>query len=54
VDVGHCTVNTFIINSPFFNFLSPHCPNPIRVFDVYVNILKYMYSTRFNGGSTRS
>jgi hypothetical protein len=26
----------------------------MRVFDVYVNILEYMYSTRFSGGSTRS
>ena len=25
----------------------------MRIFDEYVNILKYMYSTRFNGGSTR-
>jgi hypothetical protein len=25
----------------------------MRVFDVYVNILKYMYSTRFSGGLTR-
>ena len=26
----------------------------MRVFDEYTNILKYMYSTRFNGGSGRS
>ena len=26
----------------------------MRVFDVYANILKYMYSTRFSGGATRS
>jgi hypothetical protein len=26
----------------------------MRTFDVYANILKYMYSTRFNGGATRS
>jgi len=26
----------------------------MRVFDVYANILKCMYSTRFSGGSTRS
>jgi hypothetical protein len=26
----------------------------MRVFDVYANILKFMYSTRFSGGSTRS
>jgi hypothetical protein len=26
----------------------------MRIFDVYVNILKYMYSIRFNGGSSRS
>ena len=26
----------------------------MRVFDVYANILKYMYSTRFREGSTRS
>jgi hypothetical protein len=25
----------------------------MRVFDVYANILKYMYSTRFSGGPTR-
>ena len=25
----------------------------MRVFDVYVNILKYMYSTKFRGGPTR-
>jgi hypothetical protein len=26
----------------------------MRVFDVYANILKCMYSTRLSGGSTRS
>ena len=26
----------------------------MRVFDVYANILKCMYSTRFSGGLTRS
>ena len=26
----------------------------MRVFDVYANILKCMYSTRFRGGSTKS
>ena len=26
----------------------------MRTFDVYANILKSMYSTRFNGGATRS
>jgi hypothetical protein len=26
----------------------------MRVFDVYTNILKYMYNTRFSGGATRS
>jgi hypothetical protein len=26
----------------------------MRTFDVYVNIVKYMYRTRFNGGVTRS
>jgi hypothetical protein len=26
----------------------------MRTFDVYANILKCMYSTRFNGGTTRS
>jgi hypothetical protein len=26
----------------------------MRTFDVYVNILKFMYSTRFNGVATRS
>jgi hypothetical protein len=26
----------------------------MRTFDVYANILKYMYSTRFNGGATGS
>ncbi len=26
----------------------------MRVFDVYANILKCMYSTRFSGGSARS
>ncbi len=26
----------------------------IRVFDVYTNILKCMYNTRFSGGATRS
>ena len=25
----------------------------MRVFDIYANILKYMYSTRFAGGPTR-
>ncbi len=26
----------------------------MRTFNVYANILKYMYSTRFNGGTTGS
>jgi hypothetical protein len=25
---------------------------PMRIFDEYENILKYIYSTRFNGGSS--
>jgi hypothetical protein len=31
---------------------SIYCKLAMRVFDVYVNILKDMYSTRFSGGST--
>jgi hypothetical protein len=26
----------------------------MRIFDEYTNILKYMYGTRFNSGSTRA
>jgi hypothetical protein len=33
---------------------SIYCKLAMRVFDVYVNILKYMYITRFDGGPTRS
>jgi hypothetical protein len=33
---------------------SIYCKLAMRVFDVYVNILKDMYSTRFSGGSTMS
>jgi hypothetical protein len=31
-----------------------HSKLAMRTFDVYANILKCMYSTRFNGGATRS
>jgi len=33
---------------------SIYCKLAMRVFDVYANILKCMYSTRFSGGSTMS
>ena len=46
-------------NLKFFNVTeasiqSIYSKLPLRVFDLYVNILKYMYITRFSGGPTRS
>jgi hypothetical protein len=46
-------------NLKFFNVMetsiqSIYSKLAMRVFDVYANILKCMYSTRFRGGSTRS
>ena len=39
VDAGHCTVNTFIINIPFFTLLSPfRGPNPSRSFPSWVHL----------------
>jgi hypothetical protein len=39
---------------PEANIQSIYSKLVMRVFDVFANILKYMYSTRFSGGSTRS
>jgi hypothetical protein len=39
---------------PEANIQSIYSKLTMRVFDVHVNILKCMYSTRFKGGSTRS
>jgi hypothetical protein len=39
---------------PSASFGSIYSKLAMRTFDVYTNILKYMYSTRFNGGATGS
>ena len=49
----------FSKNMKFFNvseasIQSIYSKLTMRVFDVYANILKCMYSTRFSGGSTKS
>jgi hypothetical protein len=46
-------------NLKFFRVLdvsisSIHSKLAMRVFDVYANILKCMYNTKFSGGATRS
>ncbi len=50
----HSTIST---NMKFFNvsednIQSTYSKLVMRVFDVYTNVLKYMYNTRFNGGQT--
>ena len=52
-------VKIFHNNLKFFNvseasIQSVYSKLTMRVFDVYVNILKCMYTTRFGGGSTKS
>ena len=46
--------NLKFFNVPETRIQSTYSKLVMRVFDVYVNILKCMYSTRFRGGSTRS
>ena len=46
--------NLKFFNVSEVNLQSIYTKLTMRVFDVYTNILKYMYSTRFSGGSTRS
>jgi hypothetical protein len=46
--------NLKFFNVPEANIQSIYSKLAMRVFDVYTNILKCMYSTRFSGGSTRS
>ncbi len=46
--------NLKFFNVPVVSIQSIYSKLTMRVFDVYANILKNMYSTRFNGGPTRS
>jgi hypothetical protein len=46
--------NLKFFNVPEASIQSIYSKLTMRVFDVYANILKRMYSTRFNGGSKRS
>jgi hypothetical protein len=46
--------NLKFLNVPEASIQSIYSKLTMRVFDVYANILKCMYSTRFSGGSTRS
>jgi hypothetical protein len=46
--------NLKFFNVPETNIQSIYSKLAMRVFDVYANILKCMYSTRFSGGLTRS
>jgi hypothetical protein len=48
------TQNLKFFKVPEVSIESIYSKLTMRVFDVYVNILKCMYSTRFNGGSPRS
>jgi hypothetical protein len=45
--------NLQFFNVPEATIQSIHSKLSMRVFDVYANILKCMYSTRFTGGPTR-
>ena len=46
--------NMKFFNVPEASIQSIYSKLTMRVFDVYANILKCMYSTRFSGGSTKS
>ena len=46
--------NLKFFNVPEVSIHSIYSKLAMRVFDVYANILKCMYSTRFSGGSARS
>ncbi len=46
--------NLKFFNVPEVSIQSIYSKLALRVFDVYANILKYMYITRFRGGPTRS
>jgi hypothetical protein len=46
--------NLKFFNVPDAGIQSIYSKLKMRVFDIYANILKYMYSTRFSGSSTRS
>ena len=46
--------NMKFFNVPEDSIQSVYSKLTMRVFDVYANILKCMYSTRFSGGSTKS
>jgi hypothetical protein len=46
--------NLKFLRVPEASIQSVYSKLAMRVFDVYANILEYMYSTRFNGDATRS
>jgi hypothetical protein len=54
VDKRDFNNNNRFFRVPEASFSSIHSKLAMRTFDVYANILKCMYSTRFNGGATRS
>ena len=54
MDKQDLSKNLTFFRVPEASINSIHSKLAMRVFDVYTNILKYMYITRFNGGATRS
>jgi hypothetical protein len=54
VDKQDLSKNLKFFRVPEASINSIYSKLAMRVFDVYANILKCMYSTRFSGGATRS
>jgi hypothetical protein len=54
VDKHDLSKNLKFFRVPEASINSIYSKLAMKVFDVYANILKYMYSTRFSGGATRS
>ena len=54
VDKQDLSKNLKFFRVPEASINSIYSKLAMKVFDVYANILKCMYSTRFNGGATRS
>jgi hypothetical protein len=54
VDKKDLSKNLKFFRVPEVSINSIYSKLAMRAFDVYANILKCMYSTRFSGGATRS
>jgi hypothetical protein len=54
VNVKHLRRNLKFFRIPEASIQSVYSKLAVRVFDVYANILKCMYSTRFSGGPARA